>query len=1220
VKARRALVALVIALGSGLVEPAAADPLLAPAGRFRRLNTPDGLSEARVRGILQDHEGFLWIGTANGLDRYDAFGVRSFRHDPQDPTSIAPGFPQALVEDREGRIWVGLLAGGLSRFDPALERFQSYRPDPADPLSLASDDVTTLQLDTDGMLWVGTRAGLDRLDPATGRFVHFRPSERGGLPHGDVTALLVDHTGALWAGTGGGGLSRLAKPNAQPAVFEQWSRDPRDPTSLCGDQVRALREDHAGRLWVGTWDGGLCRYDAERRRFVGYPLLPEPAPTIRVMALVEDHRGAIWVATWGAGLHHLDPETGRVTSYRPDAEDPQSLPHPSAVSLLEDRGRLLWIGTGGGGVAMLDLEPKGFRRIALESATRHGGSADVRTIVEDASGSLWVGTAGGGLSRVDRSGKMLEHYRHVPGDPGSLADDNVWSLLEDRSGTLWVGSFGGLDRFDRARKRFLHHKHDARVASSLSDDTVYALSEDDAGRLWIGTWRGLDSLDPGAGQFVHHPLDPDPASSGPRFVFSIATEGSKRLWLVQGRRILRYEPESGESAAVDVDAAVQASAPLARLIRGGPGGELWTGSSRGLVTLPAPGESERHAPRLVPIDFAGAAPFSLEWAESGAMWIGTTSGLYHYEPGSGATRRYDEADGLPSVSFGPGASLRTRDGELVFGTTQGLVAFRPEAIHDDLIPPPVVLTALALGTRSVGDADFALARKLASGARELRLPPDERVVTLQFAALSFRAPSRNRFRYRLFGFDPTWNELPKGRREVTYTNLAPGRYTFRVQGSNGDGVWNETGASLRLHALPPWWSTWWFRSLALAVATGLALAAHRQRIHGIREQNKRLEREVHERRLAQEALSENERLLRLIADALPVLIAYVDAGRRCVFSNLASEVWFRRPRTELQGRSIDDFLPAAVRETVAAPVERALAGAAESFELLAPFPGGETRHIAATLVPHADGDGSVRGFYALAQDITARVRGEDAVRRQQEELAHAARVLTLGEMAAALAHELNQPLAAILSNAQATLRSAPVSEREIEEVLKDIAQDAARGGQIIGRVRELARRSESRMERLDLNATIRRVELLLRPVTLEVGAELTFDLDPGLPAVRGDVVQVQQVVLNLARNGLEAVREAPRGRRSIGIRTSRDGEWAVTEVTDTGPAVDDGLLARLFEPFHTTKAAGLGMGLSISRSIVESHGGSISAGRSSVGSVAVRFKLPLFAERAARQA
>ena len=251
-------------------------------------------------------------------------------------------------------------------------------------------------------------------------------------------------------------------------------------------------------------------------------------------------------------------------------------------------------------------------------------------------------------------------------------------------------------------------------------------------------------------------------------------------------------------------------------------------------------------------------------------------------------------------------------------------------------------------------------------------------------------------------------------------------------------------------------------------------------------------------------------------------------------------------------------------------------------------------------------------------DISERRLAEMEAERSRQELAHAARVFTLGEMATALAHELNQPLAAILSNAQATLRAAPASAEEVEEVLRDIAQDAARGGQIIARVRELARRGESRLQRLDLNATIRRVEPLLRPATLEVGADLAFELEAALPAVRADAVQVQQVVLNLVRNGLEAVREMPLGGRSIGIRTCRDGDWAVTEVTDTGPAVEDAVLARLFEPFHTTKASGLGLGLSISRSIVEAHGGTIGAKRSAKGGVAVRFKLPLFVEREAR--
>ncbi len=1201
--------------------PALAETAPDPTARFRHFTVADGLSDARTRGLLQDSRGFLWVGTVNGLDRYDGLRFRTFRHDASVPGSIGPGVPVVLTEDARGRIWIGLMGGGLNRYDPSTERFTRYRHDPADPASLSNDFVQAIVVDPGGALWLGTRTGLDRLDPESGLFTRFLPdpADPASLSSGQVTSLVRDRAGKLWVGTGGGGLNAFfpGVGDAGPR-FEHWRHDPRNPLSLSSDDVRALLEDREGRLWVGTWDAGLNRFDSERRTFVRYRSRADDATTLggdRIYDLREDHAGRIWIATWGGGLSVLDPRTGAATRFLPDPGDPDSLSHANLSALHEDKSGLLWIATSGGGLDMLDLEPKGFRRHPVGAGPGGLSAPDVRAVLRDRRGDAWVGTAGGGLNRIDRDGRTVEHFRHRPDDPGSLADDNVWALLEDRHGTLWVGTFSGLDRFLPSSRRFLHHRTDPGDPRSLSHDTVYALHEDRQGRLWVGTWRGLNLLDRASGRFTRYPVqETDSRRSGVDPVISITDDASGNLWLGAHQLLFRLDPASGRSVRFSPEPEMEAAdgPPFYRALKRDPGGRIWVTTRSGVAELLPRADGGPPDFRMWAVAPEGASVASIERADDGTLWLGTSRGLVHFDPEGGPVRLYDRAHGLAGDSFGWSASFRTPQDELLFGAAEGLTSFSPETIRDDTTPPPVVMTGLRLGAREITPGDPFLPRALSETTR-VRLPVSEHSLTLEFAALSFRAADRNRYRYRLEGFEQAWNDLRPGRREVTYTNLRPGSYVFRVVAANGDGVWNEAGASLVLDVLPPWWGTWWFRSLA-ALALALALlSAHRLRLRAISARTARLEQEVRERQLAQQTLAQSERQMRLIADALPVLIGYVTADRRCLFANLASERWFGRSRAALAGQPLEQILPADVLAQAQARISRTLAGHNESFEFEAQSPKGEKRRIAATLIPHGNGDGTVLGFFTLAQDITKRVRIEEAFRRQQDQVAHASRVLTLGELAAALAHELNQPLTAILGNAQAARRlqaAGPKEAQEVRESLDDIARDAFRAGEIIRRLRDLVRRGEARKAPLDLNQAIHGLEPLLRAGALEHDVDLSLELDPDLPRVLGDAVQMQQVVLNLTRNGLDALRAVPREERRLRIRTVGRAEGAVVEVIDSGPPLEEGMVAKLFAPFYTTKPDGLGMGLALTRSIVEAHGGRIVAERNPTGGLTLRVNLP----------
>jgi PAS domain S-box-containing protein len=344
------------------------------------------------------------------------------------------------------------------------------------------------------------------------------------------------------------------------------------------------------------------------------------------------------------------------------------------------------------------------------------------------------------------------------------------------------------------------------------------------------------------------------------------------------------------------------------------------------------------------------------------------------------------------------------------------------------------------------------------------------------------------------------------------------------------------------------------------------------------------------------ALTKSESEIRLIADALPVLVSYVDAEERYRFNNVLYERWFKIARDQIQGRTLEEILGEAAYETVKGWVHRALAGEEVHFEMQVPYPGGLPRDVEAAYIPHRDEAGRVLGFYALVQDITERKRAEREEQRHRDELARVARAATVGEFAASLAHELNQPLAAILCNAQAILHSVEagrVALDELRETLNDIVQDDKRAGEVIRALRALLKKGDPERAPVDINGTVQEVVKLVRRDALERKISIILNLAPDRAWVLGDHIQLQQVLLNLVMNGFEAMLDVPEAGKELRVRTSVVDERVTISVQDQGVGIDPALVSRLFEPFFTTKPQGIGMGLSIARSIVEAHGGAI---------------------------
>jgi diguanylate cyclase (GGDEF)-like protein len=482
--------------------------LIPEDGSFERYthnpSSPRSLGHNEVRAILEDREGVLWVGTSGGgLSRLDPDRGEfvHYRHDPENPDSLSNDEVRALFEDLDGRLWIGTEEGGVSRFDRETEDFERFLHDPEDPASLSDNLVRSFFQDTQRVLWIGTDGGLDEWVPEREQFLHHvhDPSDPTSLGNNQIMSVYQDRGGVLWVGTQGG----VHKWNAASGSFSSYRQDPKRPLhSLSSNLVNAFAEDLEGNLWVATYEG-LNRIDHRTgivTHFRQQPGNPRGLGDERVFSLLVDSRGVLWAGTFAAGLYRLESGGTEFTNFRNDPDNPKSLSSNAVTSIHEDRQGIVWLGTYTGGLNRFSKSEQTFVRYQNDPESVTSVSSNkVVVLTEDTDGILWVGTDGGGLNGFDRQSGTFTHYRHRPRDPSSLSSDTIFALLETSDGTLWIGTRGGgLNRWSLQNRQ----EHRAVFESytqedGLANDVIYSILEDDQGYLWLSTNSGISKFDPG---------------------------------------------------------------------------------------------------------------------------------------------------------------------------------------------------------------------------------------------------------------------------------------------------------------------------------------------------------------------------------------------------------------------------------------------------------------------------------------------------------------------------------------------------------------------------------------------------------------------------------------------------------------------------------------------------------------------------------------------------
>ncbi len=1211
--------------------------------RFERISVEQGLQQNIVLSIHQDYKGFLWIGTSDGLNRYDGCWFKLYKNDPNDPGSLPDNKIHTIYEDRNDNLWIGTY-GGLSRYDRETDSFINYRRNADVPASLSDGEVYCICEDSTGALWIGTYGGgLDKLVGGD-KFIHYRsnPADPRSLSNDNVWAIYEDSDGRLWIGTDGG----LNLFDRTKQTFTCYRHDPQDPNSIGSDSVYTIVGDKNGALWLGTIAGldklepGPASASAPMPAKVTHFKIGDSHDSpgnIRVQHLLEDKNGTLWIGSYGGGLKRFDREKGTFISYRSNPHDFYTISHDYVHTLYQDDSGTLWIGTRGGALDKLRLE-KRFELYQEDPDKPDGLNHNmILSILKDRRGELWVGTYDHGLNRFNKNRDHAVYYKNDPRVPGSLVDNIVRSIYEDRDGVLWIGTDKGLDKYNRDAKRFTHYSHDPTNPNSLCNNKIRTrIFQDCSGKLWIGTEKGLDEFDPVDETFTHYladPLNPGSPDHLPAdTVMAVLEEivnGESYLWIAvyngglsrynrQKKQFTHYRRHPGDPHSLSNDNV--------RALHLDKTGSLWIGTDGGLnkfVRETGQFIVYQEKEGLKKDGLPNNSIYGIMEDDDGNLWLSTLKGLSKFDPWREDFRNYDVRDGLQGNEFSQGAYYKARDGEMFFGGPNGFNSFYPNKITDNPHIPPVMLTDFRLANKPVpigrgGQVSLPKSITEMTETDVIRLYYKEKVFSFEFAALDFLIPGKNKYGYIMENLDKDWNYVNAEKRFVVYTNMQPGQYVFRVIASNNDGLWNETGTAVRIIITPPFWETWWFSGILFAMGCLLLFTGYLWRTRWLRKKLVEQERvqklltqsrdEMEKSRdLAEFRHAENEKLIMAISS---ILIA-VDAHGKIFQWNASSEKFFDLNADDAIDKPFIDHLADYISiEKLTGILRVGLNREISTNDIEIPVflkKYSESRLLLANINPIIDKKGKRFGFLLLAEDITHRKK-EEMQRYLSQKLE------ALGQMAAGIAHEIRSPLQYIGDNGRFLLEAfgglvgycrevknsvnkvtrgvkktmpqelQPIVDEndfdfyveEIPKAAEQIVDGVTRVSHIVKSMNEFAHIGNEVDEKSDLNELLKST-LVVALNRINKVADLETDYTPGLPLIHCGMGELNQVFLNLLSNAADAVAET--GKRGlIKIVTRRQGDESIVEISDNGVGIPEEIKSKMFTPFFTTKGVGKGTG------------------------------------------
>lgn len=778
------------------------------------LPLPKGLTNNSVTSIVQDKQGYIWLGTFTGLNKYDGYEYKAFEYNLLGKNTISNSRINDIIVDNNGNLLIGTYGGGLNIYFHSTETFKSiYLGEGVD--DLPSNNIRKLLLTSGNLLFAATDFGLYQIVNDSSILVPLTD-----FSHPTVNSLVETPDGTIWAGTQEFGLFKIKikTNNTLTAVSADIPGKPKN--------IRTINKDYKGNLWLSYFESGFSCLLLDKDQIIGY-LHGSDIPgytdleKMPIQAIFCNINGEVWMGMENYGLAILEPESRTYVHYQNDASNKNSLPDNSIWSIYRDNSGIIWLGTYSHGAYRIDPFWNKFDQYAGMNKAINSmlKNTSVTSILEPDAATLFMTT----------DGRKSYEYNFNSGSLNQVSTSKNVMHIARYDNKYWVSTWNnGLYVYD---KNFIVEKH------LLETHNIFRTIKTKQGQKWVATWGDGVFIVSDQGEILDH-LTPNTEENKiiSLNIFSIFEDKSSRIWIgtLNGLSVIskksdntftynNYTSEASDSSSL--------SSNIVLSVYQDSEDDIWIGTSNGLNKYIPYEDSFKRIIRLQ--DNKSFEIRTMLESSNHNFWLGTNKGLLKYSTLTDKARLYDENDGLPFLEFRNNAACKLDDNRLMFGGNGGVIIFDPGRIEDNPISPNTIISGIKIFNNPVAIGDEPTPEKSISEMKKITLSHKMNVFTLEFTAISYTHPEKNTYEYMLEGLEDKWNNVGN-QRTATYSNLHAGEYTFKVRSANNDGYWDKTPATLVILVNPPFYQTWWFRILVVFLIGIIILVVVRIRLNELR--------------------------------------------------------------------------------------------------------------------------------------------------------------------------------------------------------------------------------------------------------------------------------------------------------------------------------------------------------------------------------------------------